>query len=96
MRYPDKMERPLGDDDRRWLMENNMGHVARQFDEEDGVEIEERDYSDLTASQLKDEIERRNREILAEDPDAQPISTDGKKADLIQRLKDDDAAIASS
>lgn len=106
MRYADKMDRPLSDDDRRWLRENNLGHVADEFDREDGVDQEEdaepddspepRDYSKMTVPDLMAEIDRRNGEILADDPDASPIPTDGKKADLIQRLKEDDEAMAAS
>lgn len=103
MRYPDKMDRPLSDDDRRWLIENNMEHVVRQFDAEDG-EVEEEDrsevveaksYSRMNADELRAEIDRRNKEIMAEDPDASPISTEGKKAELIARLKEDDEAVAA-
>lgn len=106
MRYPDKMDRPLSDDDRRWLNENNMDHVVRQFDAEDGVEepddseeevVEETqplNYGRMTVPDLVKEIQRRNEEIMAEDPDATPIPTDGKKADLIGRLEEDDAAVA--
>lgn len=101
MRYPDRMDRPLSDDDRRWLVENNMGDVAAQFDAEDGVEnddlqsaAEPVDYSKMTVDELKSEIDRRNVEILEDDPDAEPISQDGKKRDLIKRLQEDDEEVA--
>lgn len=105
MRYPEKMDRPLSDDDRRWLKENNFGHIADQFDREDGVgqeveddaeEVETRSYGQMTVDELKTEIARRNKEILADDPEAETISTDGKKADLIARLKEDDAAMTDT
>lgn len=108
MRYPNQMDRPLSDDDRRWLWENNRGSVADQFDREDRVgkyavdeqaekQIEEqRDYSKMTVSELQEEISRRNAEIVAEDPEAEQISADGKKAELIQRLRDDDEAVANA
>lgn len=102
MRYPEKMDRPLSDDDRDWLNSNNFGHVVRQFDEEDGLldesdeEPEEkphRDYSRMTVKQLKAEIEDRNKEILADDPEAETIPTDGSKKELVKRLKADDESI---
>lgn len=107
MRYPERMDRPLSDDDRRWLRENNMGDVADRFDREDGSldedpedveepEAQPREYSRMTVAELKDMIGLRNKEILAEDPDAAPIPTDGNKSDLIARLKDDDAAVAEA
>lgn len=104
MRYAERMDRPLSDDDRRWLKENNFGHVADQFDSQDGAGIyaqieevtEPRDYSKMTVDQLREEITRRNGEILAEDPDAEPMSAEGKKSELILRLKEDDAAIAEA
>lgn len=98
MRYAEKMDRPLSDDDRRWLKSNNFGDVADQFDREDGVydDLEERDYSNMTLKELKAEVDRRNKEILGDDPDATPISTDGNKADLVQRLRDDDVAVAGA
>lgn len=106
MRYADKMDRPLSDDDRRWLYENNFGDVADRFDREDGVgEYEEQEpepepekinYSGMTVPELRAEIESRNREIADQDPPGEPMSTDGEKADLINQLKEDDAAIAEA
>lgn len=107
MRYPDKMDRPLSDDDRRWLRSNNLDDVADRFDREDGVgdyaedepEMERQeplDYTKMTVPDLVAEIERRNAEILGDDDEAEPIPTDGKKADLIQRLREDDEAVAES
>ncbi len=108
MRYADSMDRPLSDDDRRWLTENNFGDVADRFDREDGVgeyevsETEEEtpprvpDYSKMTVPELKAEIGRRNEEILEEDENAEVISVDGNKSDLIDRLKKDDEAVAAS
>lgn len=106
MRYADQMDRPLSDDDRRWLYENNFEDVADKFDREDGVgeydqeEVEEqeqpRNYSGMTVAELKAEIDARNKEIADQDPPGEPLSTDGKKAALINRLKEDDAAIAEA
>lgn len=106
MRYPDQMDRPLSDDDRRWLYENNFGDVADHFDREDGVgeyeeaesepEPEKVSYSGMTMSELKAEIDDRNRELAEQDPPGEPLSKDGKKADLINRLKEDDAAIEAA
>lgn len=107
MRHADKMDRPLSDDDRRWLYENNFGEIADQFDREDGVgeyentqlaepEPEKPSYSGMTVPELKAEIESRNKEILDQDHPGEPLSVDGKKADLINRLKEDDAAIEAA
>lgn len=94
---PDKMKRPLSEHDREWLRNNNMVEVADRFDREDGVGVYgKRDYDEMTVEELKTEIERRNDEIVREDPDAEPLSTSGKKAELIQRLKDDDEAVADN
>lgn len=102
MRYPDKMDRPLSDDDRRWLRGNNMGTIADRFDAEDGLldeseeeaeEVKPRNYSGMTVKQLVAEINDRNEEIRNDDPEAELISTEGKKRDLIDRLKQDDDSI---
>lgn len=100
---PAKMGRPLSDEDRAWLKWNNRSDLAEQFDREDGVldgeqseEDSEVDYSTYTVVQLKAEIERRNVEIAGENPDADPLSLEGKKDDLIETLKADDAALAAA
>lgn len=107
MRYAEKMDRPLSDDDRLWLRENNFGDVADRFDVEDGVgsaapdesedaeEVSPRNYSGMTVPELKAEITRRNTEILAEDPEAKPIPLDGLKADLIAQLERDDELVST-
>lgn len=55
---------------------------------EGGLEEEEDNYDDLNLQQLKDEIAKRNTDRDPEDR----ISMAGKKAELVERLREDDEA----
>jgi hypothetical protein len=101
---PHNVPLPLSEKHREWFQNNNGAHHlaeggvihSRMIDEghldgggkstQDSV-----DYNSWTVVDLKAEIERRNAEMGDED---EPLSTTGKKDELVQRLVDDDEALA--
>jgi hypothetical protein len=96
---PYKVPLPLSKQHREWFENNNGAHhlaeggvlhsrMAEAEEPEESVS-----YNNMTVAELKAEIERRNSEMGDED---EPLSTSGKKDELVQRLVDDDEALAGS
>lgn len=89
--------RPEGADHPRNFA-NSKVDAERMFTDDvndgDGVddEADEVSYDDMTKSELKDEIDRRNADRDEDDH----LSKSGNKADLVARLEDDDEAAGSS
>lgn len=71
----------------------STGQPVRAFAD---PELSDKPYSDWTNDQLRAEITKRNemREGDEDYADEEPMSTGGAKADLVQRLEDDDEADA--
>lgn len=99
---PHKVELPLNEQQREWFLNNNMAHhldeggVIHTRMQDEGHNISDPtsggvDYNSWTVADLKAEIERRNSEM--DDAD-EPISTTGKKDDLVARLVEDDEALS--
>lgn len=105
---PHKVPLPLSDAHREWFLNNNGAHhleeggVLHARLAEASLEAEDEpdknnapdegvDYNSWTVPDLKAEIERRNSEMSDED---EPLSTSGKKGDLVALLIADDEALA--
>jgi hypothetical protein len=96
---PHKVPLPLSDAHREWFENNNAGHhlseggvIHTRMQDEGHVSDEGAvDYSSWTVVDLKTEIERRNSEMGDDD---EPLSTSGKKDELVARLTEDDEALA--
>lgn len=74
-----------------------VGYVEIPMPEyDDDEEVDETDYDELEAADLRAEIDRRNSERVAADPDAQQMATTGNKKTLIARLREDDEARTAS
>lgn len=97
---PHKVPLPLSDAHREWFLNNNAAHhlqgvIAMRMQDEGYSDVDPSsdavDYSSWTVADLKAEIERRNSEMGDDD---EPLSTSGKKDELVARLTEDDEALA--
>jgi hypothetical protein len=92
-------DRPLSAEDRKYLLDRGREGLIERIDEEQGVEDGSDEESDegladwtdpsWTVAQLVAEINDRN--VRRQDAGLEPLSTKGTKAELAQRLTEDDA-----
>ena len=98
-------DQPLTDEDRDYLMARGNEALVAQIDQmypsDSGEEPAEADpepggeqvkpYEEWTVADLQAEIDARNKAALEDNPSAVAMSRTGTKAELVARLKENDA-----